>query len=280
MAPPSKTSRKAAPNFEVAAFKPAGGMPKASAKKPKTAEQAAVQGVVGQELPPWAATSITRWFSSPNVQCSAVAIDSDILVWVSQMDDELIRDFAQTIGYFRSLIIQSPERGDVHIQLPGMWGHATKQVRDQEVQRLVDASESKASKADAIQARMRAKAVELVMNGTSWLTATELFDELPKKPSNAHTVLARWLTQGRIFAMEKSGVRIYPRYAFDAMVEPVPLLKEVLKELAGRSPFQIASWFESPSNYLDGKRPREVLETNGLAVVTAAQRLVEGAIHG
>lgn len=153
-------------------------------------------------------------------------------------------------------------------------------VRDVEVQRLVDATESKAGKADAIQVRMRAKAVELVMNGTSWLTATELFAELPKKPSNAHTVLARWLEQGRIFAMEKSGVRIYPRYAFDAMVEPVPLLKEVLKVLAGRSPFQTASWFESPSNYLDGKRPREVLETNGLAVVTAAQRLVEGAVHG
>ncbi|MCE4558180.1 hypothetical protein [Pelomonas cellulosilytica] len=153
-------------------------------------------------------------------------------------------------------------------------------TRDAEVQRLVDVSDAGLDKADAIQARMRAKAVELVMNGTSWLTATELFDELPKKPSNAHTVLARWLDQGRIFAMEKSGVRIYPRYAFDAMVEPVPLLKEVLKVLAGRSPFQIASWFESPSNYLDGKRPREVLETNGLAVVTAAQRLVEGAVHG
>lgn len=153
-------------------------------------------------------------------------------------------------------------------------------VRDMEMQRLVDATASKAGKADAIQARMRAKAVELVMNGTSWLTASELFAELPKKPSNAHTVLSRWLEQGRIFAMEKSGVRIYPRYAFDAMVEPVPLLREVLKVLAGRSPFQIASWFESPSNYLDGKRPREVLETNGLGVVTAAQRLVEGAVHG
>lgn len=75
-------------------------------------------------------------------------------------------------------------------------------------------------------------------------------------------------------------MRIFPRYAFDAMVEPVPLLKEVLKVLAGRSPFQIASRFESPSNYLDGKRPREVLELDGLAVVNAAQRLVEGAVHG
>lgn len=158
--------------------------------------------------------------------------------------------------------------------------NADPQLRDEEVQRLVDASQSNADKADAIQARMRAKAVGLVMNGTSWLTATELFGELPKKPSNVHTTLARWLEQGRIFAMEKGGVRIFPRYAFDAMLEPVPLLKEVLRVLAGRSPFQIASWFESPSNYLNGKRPREVLELNGLAVVAAAQRLTEGAVHG
>lgn len=152
--------------------------------------------------------------------------------------------------------------------------------RDSELQRLVDASESQENKAAAIEARMRTKAVEMVMGGTSWFTASDLFAELAKKPSNVHTVASRWLEQGRIFALEKNGVRIYPRYAFDAMVEPVPILREVLKVLQGRSPFQVAAWFESTSTYLGGKRPREVLEQDGLAVVMAAQRMMEGAVHG
>jgi len=153
-------------------------------------------------------------------------------------------------------------------------------ARDVEIQRLVDASPSADDKAQAIEARMRAKAVELVMSGTRWLTATELFSELVKKPSNVHTVLSRWRKQGRIFALQTNGVQIYPRYSFDAMVKPVPILKDALKVLEGRSPFQIAAWFESPSCSLSGKRPREVLEQDGLAVVMAAKRHFEGAVHG
>lgn len=125
----------------------------------------------------------------------------------------------------------------------------------------------------AIEARMLAKAVDLVMGGTSWLAVAEM-------PSKAGPLLAGWLAQGRIFALEQQGVQRFPSYAFDSTGEPVPVLKEVLNALAGRSPFQIAAWFESPSVYLDAKRPRELLEQDGPAVVMAALRLVEGAVHG
>lgn len=124
-----------------------------------------------------------------------------------------------------------------------------------------------------IEARMRAQAIELVMGGTRWLTAADM-------PNHAVPLLAWWLEQGRLFALEQEGVQLFPSYAFDSIGEPVPLLKDVLNILAGRSPFQIASWFESPSAYLDAKRPREALELDGPAVVMAAHRLVEGAVHG
>ena len=127
--------------------------------------------------------------------------------------------------------------------------------------------------APLMEARMRAKAVELVMGGTRWLTAADM-------PSHAIPLLAGWLEQGRIFALEQEGVQLFPRYAFDSIGEPVPVLKDVLNVLAGCSPFQIAAWFESTSAYLNAKRPREVLELDGAAVVMAAHRLVEGAVHG
>ncbi|PTT78422.1 hypothetical protein DBR42_23520 [Pelomonas sp. HMWF004] len=124
-----------------------------------------------------------------------------------------------------------------------------------------------------IEARMRAKATELVMGGTRWLTAADM-------PSHTIPLLAGWLEQGKIFALEQEGVQLFPGYAINSIGEPVPVLKGVLNVLAGRSPFQIAAWFESPSAYLNAQRPREVLELDGAAVVTAARRLVEGAVHG
>jgi hypothetical protein len=207
----------------------------------------------------------------------AATTEGDVVIELNTLDPLATERVTEAVKQFRGYLQLNVTSGKTfHFSLADV----TVARGDMEVQRLVDASAPNADKADAIQARMRAKAVALVMGGTSWLTASELFSELEKKPSNVHTTLARWLEQGRIFALEKNGVRIFPRYAFDAMVEPVPLLKEVLKVLAGRSPFQIASWFESPSNYLNGKRPREVLELDGLAVVMAAKRLVEGAVHG
>jgi len=64
---------------------------------------------------------------------------------------------------------------------------------DAEVQRLVDASASTDDKAQAIEAKMRAEAVELVMGGARWLTATELFSELAKKPRNEPPRVSRRL---------------------------------------------------------------------------------------
>lgn len=52
-------------------------------------------------------------------------------------------------------------------------------------------------------------------------------------------MLSRWLEQGRIFALEKDGIPISPRYPLDAMLEPVPILREVLavfQQSLARSP--------------------------------------------
>lgn len=83
-----------------------------------------------------------------------------------------------------------------------------------------------------------------------------------------------------INTLDHEGAQVFPLYAFNSVGEPVPVLKDVLNILAGRSPFQIAAWLESPSAYLNAKRPREVLELDATAIVTAAHRLVEGAVHG
>lgn len=131
-----------------------------------------------------------------------------------------------------------------------------------------------------IEPEIRIGAAELVMSGTRWLTATELCVELPTHTIDAENALTQWLEKGKIFALESNGVLTYPLYAFDPLGEPIPFLKLVLDILEGYSPFHIAAWFESPSSYLRGQRPREALGSEGASVVLAAKRMVEGAVHG
>lgn len=114
------------------------------------------------------------------------------------------------------------------------------------------------------------RTVDNVLSGTKLLPTRDL-DEVRVK---------RWVTAGRIFTIERGGELLIPTYALDKLGQPEPILGEVLKVLAGRTPFSIAAWFESPNSYLDGKRPREFLATDGLAVVKAAEHSVEGGFHG
>ncbi len=131
-----------------------------------------------------------------------------------------------------------------------------------------------------IKSRMLADTERRVMSGTEWLASTDLYSELQTNPLDGDAMLARWLAHGQLFALERDGLQIAPRYAFNSALEPVPSLREVLKMMQGRSPFQIAAWFESTSSFLAGKRPREVLLQDGAAVVMAAQHWAEGPIHG
>lgn len=132
----------------------------------------------------------------------------------------------------------------------------------------------------ATEARMKSRAEDLVMSGTRWLTAVDISTARKTSLAETHVALDSLLERGQIFGLEKDGERIYPAYALDPKGDPVPVLKQVLDVFQGGSPFQVACWFESPSSYLRGKRPREVLAEDGIAVLVAAKRTAEGAIYG
>ena len=72
----------------------------------------------------------------------------------------------------------------------------------------------------------------------------------------------------------------HPRYAFDELLDPHPVVAEVLATLAGYSPYRLAAWFESSNGYLGGKRPREQLLLDPHAVVAAAARHAHPPQHG
>jgi hypothetical protein len=135
---------------------------------------------------------------------------------------------------------------------------------------------------DLVQERLQQRMVTAVLNGTPWLSSTEVgaLGQGGVAPSNPHARASRLLNEGKVFAIERAGRKEFPRYAFDALGNPYPVVREVLQVFAGWSALRVASWFESAGAALDGKRPRELLELDPQAVVRAAKEHGEGPVHG
>lgn len=146
------------------------------------------------------------------------------------------------------------------------------------VQDLVDKTPIR--RVDPVAERLQKKGVDAVLNGTAWLPATEVGTRADPKAVNKYALASRLLKEGRVFAIERGGRKEFPSYAFDPLGNPVPAMKEVLGILAGYSPFRLASWFESTSSQLGGRRPREILATDPDAVIAAARAQKMGPVHG
>ncbi|MDM0001253.1 hypothetical protein QTI24_21785 [Variovorax sp. J22P240] len=146
------------------------------------------------------------------------------------------------------------------------------------LQEMVDLIEPQRPLARRVELEQRA--IEAVMAGTQWLTAAEIGRLVNPKVVNARSIVNRWQASGRIFGIDHRGEKLYPAYVLDATWRPLPAVKEILAMLTGFSPFRIASWFESTSSALGGRRPRQAIERDPDAVLAAAKSLRAGAIHG
>ena len=146
------------------------------------------------------------------------------------------------------------------------------------VQDMVD--QSPIRRADPLIEKLQQRAVEQVLNGTTWLTSKEVSDQVDPEAKNKHALAHRLLGQRRVFAINRRNQKEFPRYQFDPLGQPIDSVARVLEIFQGYTPFRIASWFESTSSELGGRRPREVLADNPAAVIEAAAAHVHGATHG
>ena len=124
------------------------------------------------------------------------------------------------------------------------------------------------------------EAVAAIINGTEWLTAQAVGKRHDPDATDPQAVTNQWKKEARIFAVELAGQPLYPAYLFDETGTPIPEVAEILGVFAGYSPLRIASWFESTSGMLHGKRPREAMTSDSRAVVAAAKDHVVGPVHG
>jgi hypothetical protein len=133
---------------------------------------------------------------------------------------------------------------------------------------------------DPVAERLRLRAAEAVLCGTEWLTARQLGERANPDAANKHDFANRLLHGQRIFAIQHHGQNRFPAYALDDQGQPLPAIAQVMAILEGYEPRRLASWFESTSSYLGGRRPREVIRHDPQAVVAAARAHLLGPLHG
>lgn len=152
-------------------------------------------------------------------------------------------------------------------------------IEVQSLQSIIDAT-SLRRPGRSTRADLERKAIEAVLSGTEWFTGDEVGQRHNAKAKNKHAAVSRWQGEGKVFAIERTGQRLYAAYLFDEFWNPRPEIAQILKIFNGYTPFRIASWFESINPALGGKRPREVIRSNPDAVVGAARDHVIGPVHG
>lgn len=109
------------------------------------------------------------------------------------------------------------------------------------------------------------------------LSAQEVRDQSGLKPRNKSEPASRWKREGKIFAVRKGAIDLYPAFQF-VDGTPRPVIKKILAEIGDDfTSWQIAFWFESGNGWLDGEEPQDCLDQVD-AVVMAAKRLAEPTI--
>lgn len=121
---------------------------------------------------------------------------------------------------------------------------------------------------DVRQALSEAEVIRAVAGGTEWLTETELAEFASPE---GFVKVRRWQRRRQLFAIHYQGDDYFPQYALGPDFHPLQAVARVLKVLGDYSNYRLALWFESPSEALAGRRPREVIGDAPKRVVAAAE---------
>lgn len=163
--------------------------------------------------------------------------------------------------------------------LPSLAAERGLRLTESNIEKLLDVLLEGAPRApaetalDIDNARLRAG----YLRETPLLTAAEIRAASGLAPRNRSEPASRWKREGRLFAVRRSGIDLYPAFQF-ADGAPRPVVRAVLAALPdGMTGWQTAMWFASANGWLDGAAPQERL-SDAQAVIGAARRLADPAI--
>jgi hypothetical protein len=128
----------------------------------------------------------------------------------------------------------------------------------------------------------RAETIRAVFAAGEWLTSEQINSLQQTPPTSKSQPASDWKRRGRIFSVNVNGREYFAGYQFDALCQPLPIIREILAELGPVADmWKIAAWFHAPNGWIaeqgsvsDTPRPvapKDALDRPG-EVLAAARR--------
>ncbi|MGA3361889.1 MAG: hypothetical protein ABSD82_07650 [Solirubrobacteraceae bacterium] len=130
------------------------------------------------------------------------------------------------------------------------------------------------SAAAVLQARQNAAARHQFLEEFPALTSADVADAAGSKATNRASLANRWREEGKVFAIRVGDQQLYPGFQFDDDGRPLRIIASVLRQLGegDLSDWQTALWFTSPTGWLGGRRPVDLVVEEPSAVLRSAAR--------
>lgn len=97
----------------------------------------------------------------------------------------------------------------------------------------------------------RLQSIRTMFHKGEWLT-NEILNQLqPDPPSNRSLPASDWKRRGRIFSVSHAGKEYFPRYEFDSLYQPLPVIRDILKAFGPvADSWKLAAWFHFPNGWI------------------------------
>jgi hypothetical protein len=97
----------------------------------------------------------------------------------------------------------------------------------------------------------RLRTIRTMFREEEWLTNEMLNQLQPEPPSNRSLPASDWKRRGRIFSVNFGGKEYFPRYEFDAVYQPLPVIRDILKAFGPvADSWKLAAWFHFPNGWI------------------------------
>jgi hypothetical protein len=125
--------------------------------------------------------------------------------------------------------------------------------------------------------RLAALRSELLASGA--FTYESLADGRGATPAAVRQFVSRARARNELFTVSHDGETLVPSFLLDAELSPRLRLRPIIETLraAGEDGWALWAWFLTPSGWLGGQRPLDLVDDNPTMVAEAAQRRVSNA---
>jgi hypothetical protein len=123
----------------------------------------------------------------------------------------------------------------------------------------------------------RMRTVRQVFAEGDWLNSEQLNSLQVTPPKSKSQPASDWKRRGRIYGVSHGGREYFARYQFDAMYEPLPVIRDVLDAFGEvADPWLLAAWFHYPNAWIVGAdgvpvAPKDALDRRD-DIIRAARR--------